>query len=60
MLSLSKVQADFLAHCIETFADTFKDNEEINFADYDCETILMNNNQIEDLYQKLQAIRLAN
>lgn len=57
MISLSKVEADFLCHCIETLADTFKDNEEIHFADYDCQTILMNQNQIEDLYQKLQDLK---
>jgi len=56
MLSFSKVEADFLAHCMETFADTFKKGEEINFTDYDCKNVLMNHEQIEELYQKLQTL----
>jgi hypothetical protein len=56
MISLSKVEADFLAHCMETFADTFKEGEEINFTDYDRENVLMNHDQIEELYQKLQTL----
>jgi hypothetical protein len=59
MLSFSKVEAEFLAHCMETFADSFKEGEEINFTEHDCKTILMNHDQIESLYQKLQTYRLA-
>ena len=56
MLSLSKVEADFLSHCIEIFADTFKGIGEMNFTDYDCENILMKHDQIEELYKKLQKL----
>ena len=56
MLSFSKVEADFLAHCMETFADNFKQGEEIDFTDYDCKNVLMNHDQIEELYQKLQTL----
>ena len=59
MLSFSNVEADFLTHCMEIFADTFKEGEEIRFTDYDCKTILMNHDQIEELYQKLQTLRLS-
>lgn len=56
MISFSKVEADFLSHCMEIFADTFKEGEEMNFTDYDRENILMNHLQIEELYRKLQTL----
>ena len=59
MLSFSKVEADFLCHCMEIFADSFKGIGEIKFIDYDREDILMNHDQIEELYQKLQTLRLS-
>lgn len=55
---LSKVEAEFLAHCVEIFGDTFE-GEEYHFTDVDRKTVLMNQDQIEALYQKLESFRLS-
>jgi hypothetical protein len=55
---LSKIESEFLAHCMEIFADTFE-GEECHFTDFDRKNVLMNQDQIEALYQKLETFRLS-